>query len=574
MIVIPPQDSTERPPHPAAEALGNLYGQFTNVQNLSEFHAALRKRDALYELRHQEMGENPQDFENLHPRDFYRQFDRRADEDDKTVVGEAPYPIRQQLRDALWAERETAQRRALETYKKLFIDHQLSKLETDRLYYLGKMADATNDQDRDRYLTALISRLKLSGDVGLLYRNDADRLIENIPSDLDIFSFNREFASDPARAQRLLLYGAYPNIRPELREELVGAATEAVGPPMANLAKEAVTSETPGGAASAAGDDVDAELKRSFTKGIEALQQQEVEGDSTSNNGEEAASNPAGGAGLVRVAVAPSGTTAQPGQKAQPQKPQNISQRGNYDPINKEEFASIVEDYTVIAPAYGTGSLADPKNPFKFARPVIDYAGRTITPEAMNIALANTYEEMTEPERTKQNSEIKRHANVKGAKVPIVTKITEEGVASDGLGITGSYFNRLDEIQRDDIPEYVRRKYGTVDNQIPSTIAEIILAKVTSKTGDPVIQYAPPYNPRSDSKYKQATAGSDKIKMDIYKLAVIALMATAKEGPWYDFDSFRGIAQGSPRDFRPGEINLGSGNDFMPIKPYVKQVGR
>jgi penicillin-insensitive murein DD-endopeptidase len=58
---------------------------------------------------------------------------------------------------------------------------------------------------------------------------DADRLIENIPSDFDLFKFNREFASDPARSQRLLLYGAYPNIRPELREELVKAAVEAVG---------------------------------------------------------------------------------------------------------------------------------------------------------------------------------------------------------------------------------------------------------------------------------------------------------------------------------------------------------
>src|SRR5262249_9470327 len=157
-------------------------------------------------------------------KDFFDQFYRRADEDDKTVVSEAPYRIRQQLRGALWAERETAKNRALETYKKLFVDRQLAQLDEDRLHYLGKIADAANDQDRERYVTAWIGRLKLSGDVGLLYKDDADRLIENIPSDLDIFSFNREYASDPARAQRLLLYGAYPNIRPELREELVKAA--------------------------------------------------------------------------------------------------------------------------------------------------------------------------------------------------------------------------------------------------------------------------------------------------------------------------------------------------------------
>jgi hypothetical protein len=47
-------------------------------------HAALRKRDALYELQHQEMADSPEAFQNLHPRDFYRQFHRRADEDDKT----------------------------------------------------------------------------------------------------------------------------------------------------------------------------------------------------------------------------------------------------------------------------------------------------------------------------------------------------------------------------------------------------------------------------------------------------------------------------------------------------------
>ena len=52
-------------------------------------------------MQHDEMGNNRQDYENLHPRDFYRQFDRRADEDDGTVVSAAPYRIRQQLEDAL-----------------------------------------------------------------------------------------------------------------------------------------------------------------------------------------------------------------------------------------------------------------------------------------------------------------------------------------------------------------------------------------------------------------------------------------------------------------------------------------
>jgi hypothetical protein len=231
MIVIPPRDPNQQyPTDPAAEALGKLYEQFTNVQNLGEFHAALRKRDTLYEMQHQEMADNPQDYENLHPRDFYRQFDRRADEDDKSVISEAPYRIRQQLTDALWAERDTAKNRALESYKKLFIDRQLAQLDEDRLHYFGKIADAANDVDRERYLTALIGRLKLSGDVGLLYKDDADRLIENIPSDLDIFTYNREYASDPARAQRLLLYGAYPNIRPELRDQLVKAAGRAAAP--------------------------------------------------------------------------------------------------------------------------------------------------------------------------------------------------------------------------------------------------------------------------------------------------------------------------------------------------------
>jgi hypothetical protein len=236
MIVIPPQDPNETQPDPAEAALGQLYNQFTTVQNLAEFHAGLRKRDALYEIQHQEMGEKPQDYENLHPKDFFNQFHRRADEDDKTIVSEAPYRIRQQLRDVLVAERDTARKRALETYKQQFIGHQLVQLDQDRLYYFATLADAANDQDRERYLTALIGRLKLSGDVGLLDKQDAEHLIENIPSDLDIFSFNREFTNDPAQAQRLLLNGAYPNIRPELREELVKQANSAA----AQLSPQAV----------------------------------------------------------------------------------------------------------------------------------------------------------------------------------------------------------------------------------------------------------------------------------------------------------------------------------------------
>jgi hypothetical protein len=108
MIVIPPQDPDQRRSDPSAEALGPLYEQFTNVQNLAEFHSALRKRDALYGAQHREMGDSPQDYENLHPKDFYDQFHRRADQDDKSVVSEAPYPIRQQLRDVLAPERNTA----------------------------------------------------------------------------------------------------------------------------------------------------------------------------------------------------------------------------------------------------------------------------------------------------------------------------------------------------------------------------------------------------------------------------------------------------------------------------------
>src|SRR6185369_13024173 len=121
-------------------------------------------------------------------------------------------------------------------------------------------------------------RLKLSGDVGLLYKDDADRLIENIPSDLDTFTFNREFASDPAHAQRLLVYGAYPNIRPELREELVKQAKEII-PDF----QPAVESQEPA------------------AKEVQAVN---TESHSIPNNGEPPASKGAGGADLLQTAAA------------------------------------------------------------------------------------------------------------------------------------------------------------------------------------------------------------------------------------------------------------------------------
>ena len=79
----------------------------------------------------------------------------------------------------------------------LFIDHQLAELERDRAYYLGKAADAADTADRERYLTALVDRLKHSADLGLLYKEDAERAIENIPGDLDALIFNRDFELDP-----------------------------------------------------------------------------------------------------------------------------------------------------------------------------------------------------------------------------------------------------------------------------------------------------------------------------------------------------------------------------------------
>ena len=82
----------------------------------------------------------------------------RAEDDDKAVVSEAPYRIRRQLTDALAPERDTALDRVKETFKRLFIDRQLALLDEDRLYYLGNMAEAANDQDGERYLTARVGR--------------------------------------------------------------------------------------------------------------------------------------------------------------------------------------------------------------------------------------------------------------------------------------------------------------------------------------------------------------------------------------------------------------------------------
>ena len=313
-------------------------------------------------------------------------------------------------------------------------------------------------------------------------------------------------------------------------------------------------------------------------------------GDSESNNGASPESNGEDGAGALQVAAAGQGGTkaTQKQKAAQPQKGQQqqkapppavgsgnqtVSQQGDYELIAKEEFDDLVYGYTPIVQDHGSGSLVDAKNPFKFTRPVTDYKGRVIDPGALNIAVANTYAELTDPGRAKKDPNIPREARVTGAsgisKVPIVTTITEDGVASEALAIAGTYFNRLDEIQRPDVPEYVKSKYGTIDDDtVPSSVSEIILAIGHSRQGSS-IQFAPPND--MDKKYLNALTRTGDINMGIYEMAVVAVMATALEGPRYDFDSFRGIEQGSRnRDFRPGEINLGAGNDFRPMKPYVK----
>ncbi|HTM10967.1 MAG TPA: hypothetical protein VL754_21490 [Verrucomicrobiae bacterium] len=400
MIVIPPRDPNENNgADPGAEALGKLYEQFTNVQNLAEFHAALRKRDALYEAQHGEMNDGPQDYGNLHPKDFFDQFHRRADEDDKAVVAEAPYRVRQQLRDVLAPERDTALDRARETYKKLFIDRQLAQLEQDRLYYLGKIADATNDQDRERYATALIGRLKLSGDVGLLYKDDAERLIENIPSDLDIFTFNRESAADPARAQRLLLYGAYPNIRPELRDELVKEANsaapqllpQAIEPAPGDISQATVTVES---------------------------------GDSESNNDLPQASNDQGAA------------------ETEPQW-ENTTEGDDAD------SALSGEQYAAAGPR-GAGKPGTGKQPTrptvpiqKFTQPIIDWRGRKISADDLNRATAVLYGEMTGSDDINKKRPFNRIDKATGSNLD--TTMTKLGQVGEAYGLASILWNRLEK---------------------------------------------------------------------------------------------------------------------------------
>ena len=403
MIIIPPRDPNENnSPDPAAEALRKLYDDFTNVQNLGEFHAALRKRDALYELQHQEMADNPQDFQNLHPRDFYRQFDRRADDDDKSVISEAPYRIRQQLSDALWAERDTAQKRALETYKKLFIDRQLAQLDEDRMHYFSKIADAANDQDRERYATALIGRLKLSGDVGLLYKEDADRLIENIPSDYDIFTFNREYAADSARAQRLLLYGAYPNIRPELRKELVKNANSAV---------------------------------------MESNQQLQFEPE---------ANDPSPADGLIRETD--SETNIEPSPPSNEEGAAEIEPQGEDTADSGDEESSVAgEQYAAAAGAAARGNPAGAKQPQKaptvpiqkFTQPIVDWRGRKISADDLNRATAVVYGEMTGSDDINKKRPFNRVEKATGSNFD--TTMTKLGQVGEAYGLASILWNRLEK---------------------------------------------------------------------------------------------------------------------------------
>jgi hypothetical protein len=505
MIVIPPQDPNERPLDPAAEALGQLYEQFTNVQNLAEFHSALRKRDALYQIHHDEMGESPDEFENLHPRDFYRQFDQRADEDDKIIVSEAPYRIREQLRDALWAERDTARGRALETYKRLFVDHQLGKLDRDRLYYLGKMADAVNDQDRERYLTGLIGRLKLSGDVGLLYKEDADRLIENIPSDLDIFSFNREFTADPAQAQRLLLYGAYPNIRPELREELVKDARTSI-PDLQPVAE--------GQEATATG-----------------VPSPDIDSDSESNNGEASAS---------KVTIENDGDARDTEPDYRPG-----------DLAAAAQTKSPTKGNTPTKSPTNTAGGTKPPAPVvaiqKFTQPITDKNGRTISADDLNQATAVVYGEMTGSTKINSGKTLNRYEQeARGRKDTVMTKLGQVGEAR---ALASILWNRLDN----------PKDFHVAGEPPPTNLKEVIEGREQFKSVN-----GPRYNEVMNGQvsdpqaYKLAREAVEEVAKNgpTFKFTFNSAVEQDRQnrGP-KDPPTFNRI-------LRRGQVNMGSGNDF------------
>ncbi len=222
MIVIPPQDPNERRSDPIAEALGKLYDEITQAQDVGNFYGALVKRQELFKAQQQNIEDNFDQYQNMHPRDFYRQFHRQADDDDKAVISEVPYGVRQRLKDSLFDYRQPAFERASRTYKLLFVNHQLIRLAQDKEFLLDQAADALSDQERDLWLGALARRIQESGDRGILHKQDAEAAIANIPSDYDTAVYTRDVEFDPVQARELLAGGAYPNISPQKRAELLG----------------------------------------------------------------------------------------------------------------------------------------------------------------------------------------------------------------------------------------------------------------------------------------------------------------------------------------------------------------
>lgn len=156
------------------------YEQGVALQKINEAHdmqtatQLLENRDEVYKQRHLDIQQNPDNYNNLRPQEFVKQWNDQARTDDRDVLDQMPISVRRHAQIALSRLGKQAFDHGFQLYSKEYKDNQIGQYESQSDRLLKDIAGASDQESENFYKEQWMATIEANRHAGTISGKKAE----------------------------------------------------------------------------------------------------------------------------------------------------------------------------------------------------------------------------------------------------------------------------------------------------------------------------------------------------------------------------------------------------------------
>lgn len=217
----------------AAGEWGAMLKKQKDAQDLLTLQNAVDTRDELYRKNALEQKLRPQDTGSITADQFITQFKAQAKMDDATVLKDLPANVRGHAEVHFARLQKTAFDSQFNDYRSMYIDQAKGTVITQRDDLINKIAQTDDPAQQAEYQGQLNGLLEGAKATGIFHSEQIANMKRDVNSDVEAAQANKlalnKSIGGPQQVLANFAVGQYPNIKPQVKNEIIANATRLAG---------------------------------------------------------------------------------------------------------------------------------------------------------------------------------------------------------------------------------------------------------------------------------------------------------------------------------------------------------